>query len=80
MKEIDKQLELIFNELIPYKEIKKNINLFESEILDSLSVMVLINEIEDIYDIEIKQEDIIKSNFESIDKISKLIDKYRGSR
>lgn len=43
--------------------------LFEDEILDSISILYLVSELEDKYSVQIPIEDIIEENFKSINHI-----------
>lgn len=71
-------IECILKEVKPYEFEFRNINLLKKGILDSLAIMVLVNELEYAYDIEIENDDIIQSNFETIEDIAKLVQKYKG--
>lgn len=51
-------------------------NMLEDHILDSFSVMELVANIEDLYEIEIDAEDIVTKNFETVDSILNLVKKY----
>lgn len=51
-------------------------DLLMSEVLDSLGIVTLIGRIEEEYKIEIDADDIIPENFETINSITKLIEKY----
>ena len=53
-----------------------SINLFDSDVLDSLGVMQMIPELDDLFDIEIDVDDVIESNFDSIDHIVNMVEKY----
>ena len=51
-------------------------DLLMSEVLDSLGIVTLIGRIEEEYKIEIDADDIIPENFETINSITKMIEKY----
>lgn len=53
-------------------------SLVSDGILDSLDIMNLIMALEDGFGIEINPEDVLSDNFESVDAISKLVDKCKG--
>ena len=53
------------------------LNLFDTGILDSLSVMQIVTELSDVFDIEIDVDDVIASNFESVSSIVELVEKYK---
>ncbi len=52
-------------------------NLVDGRYLDSLTILSLISEIEDEFDVEIPTVEIIPSNFNSAKKIWELIEKLR---
>lgn len=57
----------------------KNIDLIETDILDSLAFINLIAELEDEFDIEIQPTQIEPDTWRSVDKIVKMVeDKIRG--
>jgi len=65
------------------KKTKPNINflknkkdLIKKSILDSFDIVTIISEIEKAFNINIKANDIIAKNFDSISKIVKLVKKY----
>lgn len=49
---------------------------FEEGLLDSFDIMVLVEAIEEAYDIEISGADILPENFKSVEAIEELIGKY----
>ena len=51
-------------------------NLIEAGIIDSLIIMEILNDIEDILKVHIAPEDIIQKNFETKDAIVSLVEKY----
>lgn len=53
-------------------------NFLETEALDSIDIMTLVELLEDNFDIEIGGRDIIPENFETVEAISALIKKYGG--
>lgn len=55
--------------------INENTNLVDTGILDSLKIMELIVELENIFCIEIDGEDIIPENFKTVITISNLVQK-----
>ena len=70
----EKILELI-KELRPYERINADTELVKSGILDSLAVLGLVTLIEDEFEIEIEDDDVIAENFRTVWCILKLIDK-----
>lgn len=51
-------------------------DLLMTEVLDSLGIVKLLASIENEYSIEIDADDIIPENFETINSIAKLIERY----
>lgn len=70
---INRILEFI-KEINPYEEVDETVDLIEEGILDSLTLMVLINEIEEEYNIKIPEEKLQPENFENVKKIVDLIE------
>ena len=63
----------ILEELQPDVDYKTCDNLDDGRVLDSLTILSLISEIEDAYDIEIPAVDIVPANFNSAKAIYALI-------
>ena len=53
--------------------------LLEKEVVDSLGIFKIISFLENKYDIEIDDEELIPENFESIEKISGLVSTKVGT-
>ena len=51
---------------------------FENGIIDSTGVLELVSFIEDKYDIQVKDEELIPENLDSIDNLSKFLKSKRG--
>ena len=62
-------------EINEFVEIEYDTPLIAEEILDSLSIIYLVTELENEYNILIKEEDINPNNFYSIETISQLVNK-----
>lgn len=73
----------ILNEIAPYEDVEDETELFEEEILDSLTLIFFINEIEECFDIIIPEEEIKPENFSCISNIvtvlTKLMNKCEGT-
>ncbi|EEC4842321.1 acyl carrier protein [Campylobacter lari] len=70
-----KEIESFFTN-IEKPEINKEMkNLVTDNIIDSLDVMMLVNEIEKYYNIPLKSEFILIENFESYEAIERMIKK-----
>lgn len=67
----------ILQELQPDVDFENTENLVDGRYLDSLTILSLIAEIEDEFDVEIPTVEIIPSNFNSAKKIWALIEKLR---
>ena len=67
----------ILQELQPDVDFENTENLVDWRYLDSLTILSLIAEIEDEFDVEIPTVEIIPANFNSAKKIWALIEKLR---
>jgi len=47
--------------------------LFDEEILDSMSILYLIGELESKYDVELPPDEVIQSNYETVDRIAEYV-------
>lgn len=63
----------ILREIEPYEEIDETSSLIEDGILDSLTLVVLISEIESAFQIKIPEEKLQPELFENVPKIVELI-------
>lgn len=72
-----KKLIEILENLQPEVDYKTCENLVDGRYLDSLTILSLISEIEDEFDVEIPTVEIIPSNFNSAKKIWELIKKLK---
>jgi acyl carrier protein len=59
------------------KDFAENTNLIERGIIDSMSLVRLISFIEENYEIQVQDEDIVPENFSSLNKISSFIGERR---
>lgn len=59
-------------------KLENDTELLQSEILDSLGIAQLVAGIETEFNIELKGDDILPENFETINAINDLILKYKG--
>lgn len=73
-------LENILCELEPYEEIKNDTELIESGILNSLSIVFLITQLENDYNIIIDESKITPENFKNINSIANLINEQLSFR
>lgn len=73
---MEKLIEILEN-LQPEVDYETCENLVDGRYLDSLTILSLISEIEDEFDVEIPTVEIIPTNFNSAKKIWELIEKLR---
>ena len=71
---MDRLLEIL-EELNPEIDYKNTDNLIDGRYLDSLTILSLISEIEEEFDVEVPTVEIIPENFNSVNKIYELIKK-----
>ena len=67
----------ILEELKPGVDYKNTENLIDGRYLDSLTILSLVSELEEEFDIEIPTVEIIPDNFNSVEKINSLIEKLK---
>ena len=67
----------ILEELRPDVDYENTEDLVDGRYLDSLTILSLIAEIEDAFDVEVPAVEIIPSNFNSVKKIWALIEKLK---
>ncbi len=67
----------ILEELQPEVDYETTENLIDGRYLDSLTILALVSEIEDAFDVEIPTVEIIPDNFNSAKKIWALIEKLK---
>lgn len=64
----------ILNEIKPGEDFSRT-DLISGGVLKSFDMMLLIQEIDDEFEVEIPLEDVIPENFESVDKIMEIVQK-----
>ena len=67
----------ILEDLQPEVDYEKTENLIDGRYLDSLTILSLVSEIEDEFDVEIPTVEIIPANFNSAKKIWELIERLK---
>ncbi len=72
-----KKLIEILEELQPEVDYETTENLIDGRYLDSLTILALVSEIEEEFDVEIPTVEIIPANFNSAKKIWELIEKLK---
>ncbi len=78
MEEYNDKILQILREINPYEDITEETELIETEILDSISILVLVSEIEEAYKIEIDEKMIIPEKFKSVNAIVELVKQLLG--
>lgn len=77
MDEVNEKIKEIIMELQPYVEFDNTTNLLQEEVLDSVSILVLVQEMEDLFEITIAPEEITENNFKTLDDIVEMINGKR---
>ncbi len=73
MEELVKKVTEMIADIQPYIEFDENTNLLEDDILDSVSVLLLVQELEDEFTITIEMDEVTGENFTNILSVVKLI-------
>lgn len=76
--EIINFLKEIITDIQDEQEVKEDTMLLDEGIIDSVSILYLISEIEDRYEIHVSLEDVNEKNFASIDAISTYVCKLKS--
>lgn len=69
---MDEKINIIIEmieEIQPYIDFNEKTDLFDEEVLDSVSLLVLVQEIEETFSIEIEPVELTKDNFRSVENI-----------
>lgn len=69
----------ILNEIGMDVDFEKSNDFIEEGLLDSLDIMVLVEKLEDEFDVEVMGSDIIPENFSNVDKMKRLVIKLGGN-
>lgn len=78
MEEIKQKIKSILNEIIPDVDddvLENNKELVHSGVLNSFSIVMLIGELSDAFDIEISPQEIVYENFDSLDGLTKMVER-----
>ncbi|AEB06563.1 hypothetical protein Corgl_0445 [Coriobacterium glomerans PW2] len=67
----------ILEELKPGQDYRGRTDLVDSRTLDSLTIIALVSELEDTFDIVIPAVEIVTDNFNSLDAIWKMVQRLR---
>lgn len=79
-REIQQFITDILMEINEEYEINEATQLLEEEILDSVSILYLITELESAYEIQIPLEDIVEENFRNLECIEKYVVSLIGEK
>jgi acyl carrier protein len=60
-------------------ELTDDVSLIERQVIDSLDLLTLISAIEEEFDVEVPDEDLVPDHFSSIGKIAAYVDARRQS-
>lgn len=69
MTDIEQFIKSVLEEVTSETIVDNGLLLLEEELLDSMSILFLVSEIEDKYEIQIPMEDVIEDNFKDIESI-----------
>lgn len=64
----------IIEDVNPYEEITEETDLVETELLDSLTLVFIVTQLEEMYGITIDEKLITPNNFSKIRKIAELVE------
>ena len=73
--EINAKIMELVQEINPYEEINESSRLIEEAILDSLTLVILINEIEEFFNVKLPEDKLKPENFENISEIAEMVEK-----
>jgi len=71
----EKVLEILLD-VVPDVDFENEVNLISDSIVDSFAVVAMVNELNDVLDIDIPSREILPQNFETLDAIVALVEKY----
>lgn len=75
MTDIERFIKDVLEEVTGETIVDKGLLLLEEEMLDSMSILFLVSEIEDKYAIQVPMEDVVEDNFKNIESIVNYVDK-----
>lgn len=76
MEEIKEYLKELIEEATG-EYVEDDTQLFDEEILDSMSILYMIGEIESHFDIELPPDEVVESNYGSVNAMAEYIDSKR---
>lgn len=66
----------ILQDVVPDVDFENEVNLISDSIVDSFAVVAMVNELNDELDIDIPAREILPANFETLEAIVALVEKY----
>lgn len=73
MEEIEQFIKGVLEEITGEAIVDNELLLLEEELLDSMSILFLVSEIEDKYSIQVPMEDVVEDNFKNIESITTYV-------
>lgn len=73
MKDIELFVQSVLEEITGEVIDDNGLMLLEKELLDSMSILFLVSEIEDKFEIQIPMEDVVEDNFKNIESIARYV-------
>lgn len=73
MEDIEQFIKGVLEEITGEAIVDNELLLLEEELLDSMSILFLVSEIEDKYSIQVPMEDVVEDNFKNIDSITMYV-------
>ena len=72
------ELEKILSSMHPEIDFSAHHDLLDDGILDSIDIVTLVGEIDEVYGIQVPLEEITPENFSSVEAIYQMIERLRG--
>ena len=77
-RELYDKIKEMLEEMNPYVELTEDTKLLEEGILDSMAIFAFVTNLEDVFDILIPDDEIVKSNFATMERIVSLVQGLKG--
>lgn len=74
MEDTKQQVKEIFERLVPGVDVEGTPDLVKAGVIDSMVSIMLVNELEDAFDIEVTPLDMVPENFSSVQAIADFVD------
>lgn len=74
MMELKSKIKEIIEDIQPYEEVDETTELLTEAVMDSVSILLLAQELEAEFDVIIEMEEINEENFKNMESIAKLIE------